>query len=342
MMKQHWNTITPSQYPWERAALDLVRAGLPDHEPYRAWANFEFQAPDGAIYEVDLLVLTRQGFWLVEIKSRPGRVEGDAGTWTWTVREGKRASVDNPVLLANRKAKALSSLLKAKMAAQKVPLPWLDALVFLSDPEIQCDLQGAARNRVCLADREVADGRPARPGILAALVNREVAGVEATSRDAIDVRTAKALARALEQVGIRPSQKARKVGDYVLKALVDESPGVWQDRLAEHAALPGVFCRVRQYLVAQAADEEQRTRMKRAAAREFRMLQSFDHPGILDARDYKDHEFGPALLFAYEPGAMRLDHYLATRGPRLSPGTRLELLRQVADAVRYAHSKRVI
>ena len=39
---------------------------------------------------------------------------------------------------------------------------------------------------------------------------------------------------------------------------------------------------------------------------------------------------------------MRLDHYLATRGPKLSPGTRLELLRQVADAVRYAHSKRVI
>ena len=67
--------------------------------------------------------------------------------------------------------------------------------------------------------------------------------------------------------------------------------------------------------------------IKRAAAREFRILQSFDHPGILDARDYKDHEFGPALLFAYEPGAMRLDHYLATRGPRLSPGTRLELLR---------------
>ena len=71
MMTAHWTTITPSQYPWERAALDFVRAGLPDHEPYRAWANFEFQAPDGAIYEVDLLVLTKQGLWLVEIKSRP-------------------------------------------------------------------------------------------------------------------------------------------------------------------------------------------------------------------------------------------------------------------------------
>src|SRR3954471_3221627 len=193
MMKTRWDTIAPSPYPWERAALDFVRAGLPDHEPYRAWANFEVQSTAGAIYEADLLVLTKQGLWLVEIKSRPGRVEGDAGTWTWTTREGRRSSDDSPVLLANRKARALSSLLKPRMAAQRVPMPWLEALVFLSDPEIRCDLQGTARNRVCLADREPADGQPGRPGILAALLRREVAGVEPTGRDAIDIRTAKAL-----------------------------------------------------------------------------------------------------------------------------------------------------
>jgi serine/threonine protein kinase len=82
--------------------------------------------------------------------------------------------------------------------------------------------------------------------------------------------------------------------------------------------------------------------MKRAAAREFRLLQGFDHPGILDVRDYKEHEYGPALLFAYEPGALRLDHFLATRGAGLTPTARLEMLRQVADAIRYAHAKRVI
>ena len=74
----------------ERRGLDFIRAGLPNHDPYRAWANFEFQTPDGAIYEVDLLVLTKQGFWLVEIKSWPGRVRGDAGTWTRT-HEGQSA-----------------------------------------------------------------------------------------------------------------------------------------------------------------------------------------------------------------------------------------------------------
>ena len=108
-----WKIITPSQYEWERRALDFIRAGLPNHDPYRAWANFEFQSHDGAVYEVDLLVLTKQGFWLVEIKSWPGKVSGDAGTWTRT-HEGKSRSEDNPVLLVNRKAKALSSLLKAQ------------------------------------------------------------------------------------------------------------------------------------------------------------------------------------------------------------------------------------
>ncbi len=76
MEPPRWKIITPSQYEWERRALGFIRCGLPNHDPYRAWANFEFQTPDGAIYEVDLLVLTKQGFWLVEIKSWRGRVGG--------------------------------------------------------------------------------------------------------------------------------------------------------------------------------------------------------------------------------------------------------------------------
>jgi hypothetical protein len=147
MESPRWNIITPSQYEWERRGLDFIRTGLPDHDPYRAWSNFEFQTSDGAIYEVDLLVLTKLGFWLVECKAWEGRIYGDPGTWTRS-QDGRLHSDDNPALLANRKAKALSSLLKAKMAAQKVPMPWLDALVFLSDPDLQCDLQGAARKVV--------------------------------------------------------------------------------------------------------------------------------------------------------------------------------------------------
>ena len=83
-MTSRWQEITPSQFPWEREALAYVREGLPDHEPYHAWSNFEFIADDGTVNEVDLLVVTPSGFFMVEIKSRPGKLDGDNSTWTST------------------------------------------------------------------------------------------------------------------------------------------------------------------------------------------------------------------------------------------------------------------
>jgi serine/threonine protein kinase len=341
MESPRWNAITPSQYEWERRGLDFIRTGLPDHDPYRAWANFEFQTDGGAIYEVDLLVLTKQGFWLVECKAWGGRIWGDTGTWTRS-QDGRLHSDDNPVLLANRKAKALASLLKVQPALSKVRLPWLDALVFLSADDVQCDLTGNARNRVLLKDRPKTDTRPEQKGILAALINRDGPGIDADLRGAIDIKVAKALSRGMEQAGIRPSQRSRRVGDYILGDLMFDGPG-YQDRLAKHASFDNVFCRVRQYTVAQASSEEDRQRLKRAAARELQIIQTLDHQNILPVLDYKEHENGPALLFRYlDPNAVRLDHFLATHGHRLEPGQRLDLLRQVADAIRYAHRKRVV
>ena len=296
---------------------------------------------DGAIYEVDLLVLTKQGFWLVECKAWDGRITGDTGSWTRT-EDGKVRSEDNPVLLANRKAKALSSLLKSQSALAKVKVPWLDALVFLSADDVQCELTGAARNRVCLKDRPAEGDRPERKGIIAALLNRECQGVDPDLRSTIDTQVAKALSRAMEQAGIRPSQRARRVGDYVLGELIADGVG-YQDWLAKHASFDNVYCRVRQYTVAQASSEEDRQQLRRAAAREFQIIQTLDHPGILPVLDYKEHENGPSLLFRYlDPNAVRFDHYLATNSHKLTTDQRLDLLRQIADAIRYAHRKRVI
>ena len=128
----------------------------------------------------------------------------------------------------------------------------------------------------------------------------------------------------------------------MLGDLIADGPG-YQDRLAKHASFEDVFCRVRQYTVAQAYSEEDRKRLKRAAAREFQIIQSLGHPGILPVLDYKEHELGPALLFRYlDPDAVRFDHYLATHCHKLTTDQRLGLLRQIADAIRYAHRKRVV
>jgi hypothetical protein len=71
---------------------------------------------------------------LVEIMSRPGRVEGDAGARTWTTPEGNRSTDDNPVLLANHKAKVLKGLLLARPVPKAVRVPFLEPVIVRSDP----------------------------------------------------------------------------------------------------------------------------------------------------------------------------------------------------------------
>ena len=172
----NWMSITESQYVWEREALEFVRHRFPSHEPYRAWSNFEFIADDGTINEIDLLICSPQGFFLIEIKSHPGRLFGDAGTWTWE-HDGRRSTMDNPVILANAKAKKLRSLLQRQKACRKKgQLPFLEALVFCSAEDVRCDFQGAARFRVGLRDQE--GSRTARPGIMAAINRCDCPGLD--------------------------------------------------------------------------------------------------------------------------------------------------------------------
>ncbi len=338
---KNWTTVAESGYPWERDALEFVRQQFPSHEPYRAWSNFEFIADDGSINEVDLLVFSPQGLFLIEIKSRPGRLFGDAATWTWD-SDGKLFTVDNPLILANTKAKKLRSLLgRQKVCKRKGSIPFIEPLVFCSAPGLQNELQGTAAYRVCLRDREKDGDAPARLGILAAIKRRECPGLEMFAKGTHDRPTAKVVAQALEQAGIRPSQRSRKVSDYVLNHIIDEGPG-YQDWQATHTTLKNVRRRVRIYNVQAGASADQWSTIERAARREAELLEMLQHPGILRREGFTEHELGPALIFEHDPASIRLDHYLAQRGKDLAVDDRLELLQQIAEVIRFAHEKKVI
>ena len=332
-----WREVAPSEYPREREALAFVRDGLPDHEPYRAWSNFEFLADDGSIYEVDLLVLTPKGFFLVEIKSHLGVVTGDQGIWSWR-HEGSVDTIDNPLLLANRKAKKLITLLRRQPALRKVHSPFLEALVFLSHGKFDSRFAESLRTRVHLRDRPAGAGQAERPGILAALSRWSP---DAPPRRRLDRPVAKAVSRAMEEVGIRPSQRARRVGDYELDERLPEGAG-FQDWAARHASLGSERARIRIYGVPTAASPEERKTRRSAARREYQVLRGIQHEGILPAKAYTEHEWGPALVFDHHVSAQRLDHYLIDRGAGLDVDDRLHLLRQIAEAVQYAHTKRLI
>jgi serine/threonine protein kinase len=329
MPKSNWIIVAESQYPWERDALDFVRQRFPNHEPYRAWANFEFIADDGSINEVDLLTFTPRGFFLVEIKSNPGALTGDVHSWTWQ-HDGRCKVVDNPLFLANRKAKKLAPLLQRQRAFGKARVPFIEALVFCSAENLECQLQGNARFNVCLRD-----------GIMAALLDRGCPGLAEQARGTFDRPMAKAVSRALEQAGIRPSQRSRRVGDYELQGVLDEGPG-YQDFLGKHVALPDTFRRIRIYLVRAETDPQQRAIMQRAAEREFRLLQTLEHRGVLRAIDFTNHELGPAIVFQHFPAAMRLDHYLIQRKDQITDDLRLDLMRQISETIEFAHAKHIV
>jgi len=336
-----WTTVAESGFAWERDALEFVRARFPGHEPYRAWSNFEFIADDGSVNEVDLLVFSPMGFFLIEIKSRPGRLHGDAGTWTWT-HEGRTVTTDNPVVLANAKAKKLRSLLQRQRAAKgRGEVPYVEPLVFCSAPDLQFDLDGTAARRVCLRDDERARDAPARPGVMAAIMRRECPGLDPHPKGTHDRPTAKLVSQAMDQAGVRPSQRSRKVSDYLLQRIIGEGPG-YQDWLATHARLGDVRRRVRLYHVRGESSKEDREKIERAALREFQILETLQHPGVLRIYGFSEHELGPALIFEHDPLEIRLDHYLAQNRGSLGVDARLDLVRQVAEAVRFAHAKKVV
>ena len=319
--------------------MEFVRNQFPTHEPYRAWSNLEFIATDGSINEVDLLVFTPQGFFLIEIKSRPGKLVGDAGTWTW--ENGRQVTTDNPLIAANTKVKKLRSLLeRQKVCHGKGTLPFIEAIIFCSAENLRCELQGIARYRVCLRDRDQNGNIPARAGIMAAIKRRECLGLAPQPKGTHDRPTAKMIGQALEQAGIRASQRQRKVSDYVLEQLIGEGPG-YQDWQSTHTQFSSTKRWVRLYLVRTEAAAEDRKMIERAAEREFQLLEMLQHPGIVRTYGYTPHELGPALIFEYDPLAIRLDHYLAQRKD-LSVDMRLDLMRQIAEVVRFAHDKKVV
>jgi serine/threonine protein kinase len=338
-----WFTIAESQFPWEREALEFIRDRIPDAEPYRAWANFEFIADDGSINEVDLLILTPKGFYFVEIKSWPGEISGDTGTWTWRKPEGGVRVYDNPLLLANRKAKKLKSLLGRQKALRRAKLPFLKAIVFLSDPQLKIRLADHALTGVCRRDPDPRPGgKQGRvPGVVHELKFGSSEEYHRRGYKVVDGPLAKAITRAMDEAGIRPSTKALRVGDYQLGKLLAEGPG-YQDFLGTHVSLKSSVRRIRVFGVGRGVGRESKETLSRAAQREFSLLEGLEHPGILVPLTYTEAELGPALIFQHDPEAVRLDHYLQAEGERLGVDQRLDLLRQLGEAVAYAHQQRLV
>ncbi|GAB3810463.1 BREX system serine/threonine kinase PglW [Micromonospora zhanjiangensis] len=340
MQEGRWTTITPSQFAHEREALAHVQALLPDTEPYRAWSNFTFTAQTGHPYEVDLLVATPGGFYLIEIKSLTGRLSSSGSNWILHGPNGTR-TFDNPLHLADAKAKKLKSLLQTaadRRPGQRVRVPFVQAAVFLSKPGLQVELSEHHRHHIF--GPEPAAGHQPQPGALPTITSL-LQRPPQDERQRVTVETSRALPGLLEAIGVARSRRHYQVGAWELDTRPFDVGPTWQDHHARHRDLEREHRRVRIYLVERNAVRAERASIERAAKREMLALHGINHPGIVQVDSMESHEAGPALIFRYDPRSVRLDHYISQYGDRLDALTRLAMIRQLAEAMAYAHGRRL-
>ncbi len=338
MSDDRWREAGLSPYPHEREALEFVRQNLPDHDPWRAWARLQFAALDGSENEIDLLVFGKAGLFLIEIKAWEGVLDGDQSTITYGA-PGSRRTAEHPMRRLKLKCDRLKSLLKAQKAFAKREVPWIDTLVFFSHAETS-RLAAPASNGVCLRDRAQSGARKAREGVIAALTQRRGANLHPMLRGKFDRPTSELVKKALEQAGIAARAERRKVEGFELGETIEES-SYYRDRVGHSVDHSNVVRRVRVYC-APPGSGLSRERIDEASGREFRVLQRLDHPGVLKALHSSRTDFGPAILFEHAPNALRLDHYLDRQGAALPLDTRIDILRQIAEAIRFAHGQDLI
>lgn len=324
-----WHEVTPSSFAHERAALEYVRQLLPDRHPYQAWSNFTFMSEHGHIREVDLLVAAPTGLFLIEIKNFRGRLRNDGATW---VLSGARTRMfDSPLPLADQKAKELKSLLGRAAARERgIRMPFIRGCVFLAEPQLVCEIDADKAHHLYGPDA----GR--LPGIGRDLLLAPITHAPPQPE------FLRALPRLLEKVGIHRTRRSVAVGPWQIDPRPYDSGPTWQDHHATREDMAGEHRRIRIYLYERQSDPEARESVRHAAEREFRAARGIEHPGLLVPLDLLDHEMGPALVIDQSADAVRLDHFMATDGAALGLPERLDLIRQLAEAVGYAHDRRLV
>lgn len=337
MADSRWLEITPSPFAHELEGLNRVRASLPNHAPYRAWSNFEFRDGQGKWHEVDLLVLGRRRLHLVELKYYSGTLKGDDHLWR---RDGKRAQT-SPLKLARRKAQRLASKLQdellrfSKETGAAIPdvrdvVPFVQEAVYLHHPSMRCDLPLSAR--IDLFGLDDGDGLP---GISERLLEAP------TDKQAIGGNRDEILGALMKRIGV-VQRRQREAGSWV----IDEEPLAdgdgWQDWPAFHRVATTDRGRIRFYVTTPGASAAEQQRVRRVAEHEYRVMSRLAHDGLLKPKDLVDDELGIGLVYPDDSRYQRLDLWLADKVAGVSLADQLSVVRQVAEAVGYAHGNRIV
>ncbi|WP_277210614.1 BREX system serine/threonine kinase PglW [Isoptericola croceus] len=336
---EFWHVLGEPASPAEAAALHQFRRMLPNDGVTTAWVNLTFIDDGGRTGEIDVLLLTRSGFYLVELKGWGGYIQGDQVRW-----QLRRGNVENPLLLTDRKSKRLASLLKRgrfKVSPEaRRSLPFVRPLVVMHGEGSTLDLSNNGETNVVTLNgyKVKIKGEPVQR------LTQFLAAAAEHPRDRIDARRAHQIRTVCRAAGFKPTPKSREVADYVVDPDIDpvaEGPD-WQDVVVKHPDVDGVLKRIRLYDITPRAPKDERARLERLAKREYQLTFGINHDGITAPTEFRTTPDGPALLFDHDPREMRLDVFLSSeQGRRLVQPARVALVRQLGEVLRYAHQRRI-
>lgn len=326
-----WKVMGEPATAAEAAALDAFRELLPDDGITTAWVNLTFINDQGRTAEVDVLLLTTQGMYLVELKGWHGTVRGNAQRW-----DRGQSNVENPRLVTDRKAKWLKGLLqdRAPNQAARGQVPRIHALVVMHGEGSTVQIAAPGDIGVLTLDGYNVSSSPR----LLKLSNF-LAQPPQEFRQPIDYQRAKQVRSLCDAAGFIPTPKVRMVGDFVV---ADDQPIAqgrdWQDVLVNLPALPDVKRRLRLYDVAPSSSAADRQHIEQLAQREFQLTQGLRHGGIAVPIDFKRTDDGPALVFEHDAQELPLDAYIAGEGAELDLEQRLALAIRLGEILRFAHN----
>ncbi|GAA1843349.1 BREX system serine/threonine kinase PglW [Asanoa iriomotensis] len=328
-----WEEINPSEHSHEKDGLRALASYLPDADPYHVWANVEFVGTDGSINEIDALVLTRSGLYIVELKHWAGTVSGDGTQWVRRMANGRLVPQDNPLVVTNRKARRLASLIKhyASQKNRQNDAPFVGAVVFLHHPSTVSQLDEVGQQHIYGLET----GNSRLPSLKSFLL-----APARSARGVVDEERGRRIVDYVRGARIRPSIANRRVGQVLLRSKPFAEGVGWQDFLGGHVMDKSLVRRVRFYLSSRAAAEDVPA-IEQAAEREFRLLQGINHQGIAKAHDFEEHAFGRAVVFEHNEEWVRLDHWLAEHGPQQTIAQRLQMVQDLAEIIGYAHARRL-
>jgi serine/threonine protein kinase len=330
-----WIEVSQSEFAHEREGLAQIRELLPDRGPFRAWTNCEFRDSQGRWHEVDALVLGERRLHLVELKHYHGRITGNSYRWQ---RNGR--TEDSPLPVTRRKAQRLKSVIVDALRTEAPGLdprgavPFIQECVYLHAPDGSSGLAHADA-----ADLFGPDGNERRsmlPSIADRLLEPRSSGQRAKLIDDDDL-----LAALFEKIGFA-QRREPEVGSWRLIGAAESEGDDWQDWPAEHVRLRGQHARIRFFVSEPGASDAARRAKAQLVEREFALTSKLNHHGLLTPRDLVENEIGTGLVFDRKESARRLDLWLADQSHGLSLEQQVGIIRQLAEAMAYAHRQGIV